>query len=177
MSSPNIYSYLDHRIFLNDWFNAKKKENPRYSHRLFVRQTGQKSPSFLADIIKGRRNLTTDVAVTVCDVMKLSRRHRRFFLLLVDFHQAISDNEKASAWTEIASTQRFQEARKLEGEAFDILSQWEHSAIHQLARRSDFSLDPQWIAKNVSPNISPKQAKKAVEVLFGAGLLHRNAKG
>ena len=177
MDFPNVYEYLDYRIFLSDWFDAKKKENSRYSHRLFVRQTGQKSPSFLADVIKGRRNLTLEASTSFCRVMKLNRSERRFFLLLVDFLQADSDEEKAQAWKSIAATRRFQDARQLDGEAFEILSHWQYTAVQQLARRSDFRLDPQWIGKNVSPPIPAKQARKAVETLFGAGLLIRDERG
>ena len=52
-SSPVVFGYLDYRKYLRDWFDAKKLRNPRYSHRAFSRRTGQRSPSFLADVIKG----------------------------------------------------------------------------------------------------------------------------
>ena len=177
MELKSIYEYLDYRVYLADWFAAKKRQNPRYSHRMVVRQMGQKSPSFLTDVIKGRRNLTMDTSAAFCRLMKLSRSHRRYFLLLVDFHQADSDEERQTAWSEICIARRHNGAQRLEGEAFEILSNWENSAIHQLARRSDFRLDPGWIAKTVCPPISAKVARQAVERLFGAGLLVRGEKG
>ena len=177
MESPEIYAYFDYRVYLADWFEYKKAENPRYSHRMFVRKTGQKSPSFLSDVIKGRRNLTPDAAVAFCRVLKLTRNRKRFFQLLVDFQQAENDADKQIFWEEISAFKRTSEARKLEGEAFEILSNWEHAAIHQMARFRDFRTDPGWIGKNLFPQVSSKVARKAVETLFAAGLLVRDTKG
>ena len=38
MSLPDLYAYLDYRKYLEDWFDARKAANPRFSHRMFARR-------------------------------------------------------------------------------------------------------------------------------------------
>jgi len=80
---PTIYTYLDHRSFLSDWFAWKKTTNRRFSHRGFARRIGQRSPSVVVDVIAGRRNLTSDIEQAFIDGMKLSQSEARFFHLLL----------------------------------------------------------------------------------------------
>ena len=80
---PDIFSYLDHRAYLDDWFQWKKEENPRFSHRLFARKAGQRSPSLLLSVIKGKRNLTDATAVAFAGAMQLSEEEEGIFLLLI----------------------------------------------------------------------------------------------
>lgn len=175
---PNIYDYLDFRLYLSDWFDAKKKENPRYSHRMFVRQTGQKSPSFLSDVIKGRRKLTLEAATAFCRVLKLKSQEQHFFLVLVEFHQNENDCEKDKAMREILTIRKVRSSTKsLEGEAFEILSKWEYIAVHELAKRKDFRIDPSWIAKNLQPPITSREARNIVETLFSVGLFVKDSQG
>ena len=51
MSAPSPYDYLDYRAFLGAWFEHKKQANPRFSHRMFARMAGQKSPSLLHHVL------------------------------------------------------------------------------------------------------------------------------
>ena len=37
---PKVFTYLDHRLFLRDWFEAKKALNHGYSYRVFARRAG-----------------------------------------------------------------------------------------------------------------------------------------
>ena len=53
-----VNSYLNYRDFLKDFFSAKKKSSPHFSHRSFMFSAGLNSPSHLKMIIDGKRNLT-----------------------------------------------------------------------------------------------------------------------
>lgn len=171
---PHVYAYLDFRAFLSDWFDAKKATNPRYSHRAFVAKTGQRSPSMLADVIAGRRALTAAGLDGFVNALGLKGEQARFFRLLVEFEQAPTPEEKNHALTDILSTQRFREARKLEGAGFEYLSTWYLPAIRELANRDDFRDDPAWVAKQLRPPISKRDAAKALELLFELELLVRD---
>ena len=69
MTTPDLYTYLDYRQFLRDWFQQKKQDNPRYSHRLFARRAGQRSPSMLLFVMEGKRNLTPKTAAAFAQAM------------------------------------------------------------------------------------------------------------
>ena len=173
MSSPDLYSYLDYRAFLRDWFDAKKKDNPRFSHRAFVRRTGQRSPSLLADVIKGRRNLTPHATSAFVHAMRLDAEAGAFFTALVSLDQAETPEDKNAAWDEIVRSRKLSQIRRIEGEVFRCLSHWYYPAIRELAGLESFSEDPRWIARQLSPPITPKQAAQALASLLEVGMLVR----
>lgn len=174
---PTVYDHLDFRVFLAAWFAAKKATNPRFSHRVFARQAGQKSPSLLHHVIEGKRNLTPATTESFATAMRLSTPDAAFFGLLVELGQAETDSDRNEAWERIAATRRFREARKIEGDGFEYLSRWYYPAIRELAHRPDFRDDPEWIARTLKPEISPARARRAVDALLGMGLLVRAPDG
>lgn len=171
MNRPDIYSYLDYRAWLRDWFEARKAANPRFSHRAFVRRTGQRSPSLLADVIGRRRNLTPALVDSFCAATKLGAEEARFFASLVALDQARDPDERNRAWERIAASRRFRAARRVEGDSFRYVSCWYYPAIRELARRPDFVADPDWIARTLVPGITPAQAREALAALVELGML------
>jgi uncharacterized protein (TIGR02147 family) len=177
MALPVVYDYLDFREFLRDWFAAKKEANPNFSHRVFARRGGQKSPSLLHHVMEGKRNLTPSTTESFVTALDLSAPEASFFGLLVELGQARSDSERNTAWERIAATRRFREARKIEGAGFEYLSSWYYPAIRELAHRPDFVDDAEWIGRTLRPRISAAKARRAVEALLGMGLLVRTTEG
>jgi len=173
VSTVDIHDYLDYRKFLRDWFDAHKKENPRFSHRAFVRRTGQRSPSLLADVIKGRRNLTPQAAASFVRAMRLNAEEGAFFKALVALDQGETHQEKNDAWSHISSSRKLSQVRRIEGEAFRCLSHWYYPAIRELAALESFVEDPQWIAERLAPPITPHQAAQALKSLLEVGMLVR----
>lgn len=174
MTQPDVFRYLDYRAFLRDWFDARKAANPRFSHRAFVRRTGQKSPSLLADVMERRRNLTPALIPAFISAMKLERDEGRFFEKLVALDQARTPEDRNAAWEQLAATRRFREARRVEGDSFRYLSHWHYPAIRELAKRPDFQADPAWLAATLRPKVTPAQAAQALDALFELGMLVRD---
>jgi uncharacterized protein (TIGR02147 family) len=174
---PLIYDYLDFRAFLKDWFDARKAANPRFSHRAFVRRTGRKSPSLLADIIAARRSVPKALAHDLSDAMGLKLDESAFFMALVDFEQASTAAEKNRAWQRIASSRRFKQARRLDGEAFRFLTHWYYPAIHEMAAMPDFDADPTLISRRLRPRITPTEAAQALRCMRELGLLAEDEGG
>lgn len=176
-TAPEVFAYLDYRAFLRDWFEARKKANPRYSHRLFARRSGQKSPSLLLHVMNGQRNLTPANVEAFVGAMSLAREEGAFFRALVDLEQATTDEDRNDAWLRIASEKRFREARRVEGDGFRYLSRWYYPAIRELALRRDFEAEPKWIARTLQPRITISQARRALDDMLVMGLLAKEADG
>jgi len=174
---PVVFGYLDYRQYLRDWFDAKKAGNPRYSHRAFSRRTGQRSPSYLADVLAGRRNITDDALPKVCIALGIDGEAATFFHALVHLDQAGSAREKNSAWARLAATRHFMEARKLEGEGFRYLSHWYIPAVRELAALPDFAADAEWVAQALCPTIRVEQAQAALDCLRDLGMLVQSEDG
>jgi uncharacterized protein (TIGR02147 family) len=177
MSSPDLYSFLDYRRFLDEWFLSRKAANPRFSHRAFARKAGQASPSLLLHVIARRRNLTAATTAAFSEAMGLKGADAEFFEALVELDQAASPDDRAAAWERVRAARRFREARRIDGEAVEYLSCWYYPAVRELATCADFREDPEWIAGILRPRITPAQARKALDLLLSLGLLQRTPTG
>lgn len=168
---PDLFAYLSFRRWLDDWFQARKAADRRFSHRLFARRAGVRSPSLLNEVIAGRRNLTPATTDGFVRALGLTHDEGVFFTDLVALDQAMSEEEKNAAWERVAASRRFRSARPIEGAMVRYLSRWYTPAIRELALRPDFRADPEWIAGALLPKITVAQARDALESLFALGML------
>jgi uncharacterized protein (TIGR02147 family) len=174
---PDIYEFTDFRQYLSAWFLAKKETNRRYSHRMFARHAGQKSPSLLLSVIEGRRNLTPATVDGFIAALGLTAPEASFFSHLVQLDQAKTADARNRAWRKIAATRRFREARVVEGAGMSYLSHWFIPATRELAACADFRADPEWIAKTLRPEITVPQARRALDTLVALGMMEVHPSG
>jgi uncharacterized protein (TIGR02147 family) len=66
---------------------------------------------------------------------------------------------------------QFRKVHQLSSAQAQYFSEWYIPAIRELAARADFQSEPEWIADQLLPSISPAQARKALKVLFELGFL------
>jgi len=170
-SRPEVFRYLSFRRFLADWFRAQKAANRRYSHRLFARRAGVRSPSLLNEVIAGRRNLTPKTTEGFIRALSLNNAEAAFFTDLVQLDQAKTAAEKNDALDRVAASQRFRTARPISGAMVRYLSNWYYPALRELAHREGFVADPEWVGRQLEPPITPAQARDALETLFELGML------
>lgn len=170
--SSSIYHFISYRKYLQHWFDTKKKENSRYSHRLFSRLMQQSSPSYLRDVIDGRRNVTPSHIERFEKALAIDSESFEYFVNLVTLEQSKDDDERHRAYERIAAAQRKNSARVLEGESYQYILRWECPAIRELATRPDFKPNPDWIATTLQPNISPERAQEALNILANLGMLN-----
>mgnify|MGYP000918236549 FL=1 len=174
---PSVYEYTDYRAFLRDHFAASKVAKPFYSHRYFARKAGFATSNFVKLVMDGKRNLGPQALEGVVKALQLGRDEAAFFGDLVALDQAESLADRNRAFDRVAANRRFRQARKLEGPLFEYLRHWYFPAVRELSARVDFVEDPRWIAQQILPAITTKQAKSALETLERLGLLVRDEKG
>lgn len=174
---PDIFEFLDFRLFLAEYYRLAKEQLPHFSYRWFSKRAGFASPNFLKLVIDGDRNLSADSTERVATAVGLTAAEANFFAHLVALGQGATSEEKNAAWERIAATRRFKRARRLESDWFDYLSRWYHPAIREMTARPDFREEPAWIASQLIPAISPAQAAEALQKLLQLGLVVRDADG
>lgn len=59
----------------------------------------------------------------------------------------------------------------------NYFTQWYYVAIRELASRSDFEANPQWIADQLTPSITIGQARRALAALLQLGMLEQDGDG
>ncbi len=100
-----------------------------------------------------------------------------FFQKLVAFNQAKNAEERKEQYAQLSTFKRYRSAQKLEMAHAAYCSKWYLPAIRELATRSDFEGDPTWIAQQLVPPISPREAGQALEILLDLGLLQQENDG
>ncbi len=178
MESPSdVYGYLDYRAYLRDFYAARKAKSVGFSYRSFSRRAGVSSPNYLKLVIEGQRSLSAKMAERFAQACGLDSDASRYFVHLVAFNQAKTSAERALHYGKLTSFQKYRQAHKLEIAHAAYFSDWYIPAIRELAAARDFKDDPEWIADQLVPSITPLQAQRALETLVALGLLLKNEQG
>jgi uncharacterized protein (TIGR02147 family) len=173
----DVFAYLDFRAFLRDYYNARKAAGRGFSFRSFSRRAGLKSPNYLKLVIDGERNLSPDMAERFAQACGIKGDEARYFVDLVAFGQAGTLTEKNQYYARLTGFQRYRNAHKLDLAHAAYYSAWYMPAIRELAARSDFRSEPEWIAQQLVPAISTAEAARAMDTLLELGLLVRESDG
>jgi uncharacterized protein (TIGR02147 family) len=175
--SVNIFEYLDYRVFLSDFYKQQKEKSSGFSHRFFSRRAGLRSSNYLSLVIKGERDLSSEMAPRFAKACALAKSEADFFCDLVLYCQAKTSDEKMRHHERLARFRKFRDAHELDGEQTAYHQHWYMPALRELASLPGFNADPKWIADVLEPPIAPKQAAEALQTLCRLGLLVRGADG
>ncbi|MDB5051322.1 MAG: hypothetical protein JWO30_4393 [Fibrobacteres bacterium] len=175
---PRIFTYLDYRIYLEDFFAYRKSRDPEFSLRTFARLPGLalSSSSFISAVIKGRKNLSQNLRLRFGRAMGLEQAEMEYFELLIQFNQSRSADEKSHYQAQLS---RFHgsRARILNEANLRFHAQWYYSVVwHYFGLHQDHN-SPARIAKNIFPPLSPQQVEEAIRALLEMRLIKKLANG
>jgi uncharacterized protein (TIGR02147 family) len=171
----DVFRYLDYRVFLADFYRAKKRRG--FSYRAFSRAAGLGAPNYLKLVIESKRNLTKAMAARFAQACGLQGEAAEYFERLVDFNQTRTAAARNASYERLTVFGRYRQAQKLELAQAAYHSKWYLPAIRELCASPSFREDPEWLASVLRPAITPKQAKRALALLLELGLLARAADG
>ncbi len=171
----DVFAYHDYRVFLADFYAAKKPQG--FSYRAFSTAAGLGAPNYLQLVILGKRNLSQEMATTFANTCGLGREATRYFQTLVAFNQATTIESRNTHYASLASFARYRRAHKLALAEAAYHSTWYLPAVRELTASPQFHNDPAWIGATLQPNISVDEATHAIETLLQLGLLHKDENG
>lgn len=171
----DVFRYHDYRVFLADYYEAKKPRG--FSYRAFSIAAGLGAPNYLKLVITGKRNLGPETAELFARTCGLGREGSSYFCELVAFNQAEDADGRNLHYQRLTAYRRYRRAHKLELADAAYHSTWYLPAIRELVCSPHFRDDPVWIASTMMPPIKPVEAERALETLLQLGLLQRNAEG
>lgn len=172
---PRVHDFFDYREYLRAYFDAKKAMSPHFSHRVFAREAGLGSQSYLSMVIERKRNLSMKSLPKFIDGLKLVGRERSDFETLVRYDQCDDLEEKSRLFSELLKLRADRsELFDLERERFEFLSQWHAVAIYVLVGLQGFQHDPEWVSRTLGRKITSAQAKDALALLNRLGLIVEN---
>lgn len=169
--ADSVFHYLDYRRFLADYYARQKRDEYGFSYRVFSRRAGCKSTNYPCLVIKGKRNLTDDMALRFARACGLEKNAAAYFCDLVRYNQARGGPAKERCYAQLLRFAQFRNVHQLSAAQAQYFSEWYIPAIRELAARADFRAEPEWIADQLLPSITQPQARKALKVLFELGFL------
>lgn len=175
---PDIFQYLDYRLYLEDYCRWRRVSDPKFSQRSFARDASlpPSSSSLLPAVIKGRRSLSQNLRVKFSKAMRLPDREAQYFDALVQFNQARGMTEKNFFFSRLSNFHTSR-AHVLGESQFEYFSKWYYSAIRNFFGMETRERNPAAIASRLFPEIAPAQAEESIRLLLDLGLIRRTANG
>jgi uncharacterized protein (TIGR02147 family) len=175
--TKSIFMYEDYRSFLRDHYAYKKNVDSKFSFRFFSKSAGFKSTNILKLVMQGQRNIGSRGIEKFVKGLKLNKAEAQYFQALVLFNQATSSEEKQHYAESLVRARSSLKVFSLEGSQFNYLSRWYYVPIRELVSLPGFKENCNWIAQQVSPPITPQEARAALEELEKMKLIKRDKSG
>lgn len=170
-SNVDIFQFLDYRTYLRAFYDAEKGASPTFSYRAFSMRADLASPNHLKRIIDGDRSLQGEMVERYAKVLGLGPSQRRYFAALVTFTDATDSQQREDAYRVLRSFRQYQDAHQLDERHAAYHESWYIPAIRELTSRPDFRADPKWLARQLRPRVTVREARSALDTLVELGLL------
>ncbi|MFN8846240.1 MAG: TIGR02147 family protein [Bdellovibrionales bacterium] len=126
-------------------------QNPRYSMRAFAKNLNL-APSFISDILNGRKNLSIQSAFKISEGLKLTIKETTYFQLLVRLEAAKTQEEKLKITRELEPIFNKKKTTDLSLDCFRIIADWHHTAILEMTNLTDFEVTASSVSKYLKVN-------------------------
>jgi uncharacterized protein (TIGR02147 family) len=140
---------IDYRDLLETQYERRSKADPRYSRRAFARDL-ELSPSQLSEVMKGVHGLSPAKAADIAERLQFPRDQAELFLDLVECQHARDARRRESARLRIERRHAEAGFQTIAIDAFQMIAEWYHLAILELAKTKAFRGDAAWIARALS---------------------------
>lgn len=174
---PDIYTYINSRLFIKDYYEERKKIQPSFSYQYFANKAGFKSKSFIFKIISGQKTLSKSAVFSMAQAMDLDKTETEYFESIVNFTQAKSIKEREFYFNHIQTFGKNKIASQLRTDQFDYFSTWYLPALREIVTFLDFNEDYKVLAKSLNPPITATQARNGVKLLLKLNLIERLPSG
>ncbi len=168
---PAVQSYMDYRIYLQDFYQFKKGQKSSYSYRVFANKGGLGSPSHLKMVIDGKRNLSIASIARYKSALGIKGKDNEYFEQLVFFTQSQDLEEKNRLFNRLITLRSGVALGKLDLSQYEFLSQWFNVAIYVMLGISDFRATVDNIGMRLRYKVSPKEIAQSIELLIKLGLV------
>ena len=171
----DIVEYTDYRKFIQDYYDERKRSSA-FTWREFARDAGFTSPVYLKYVCEGKKNLSIGVAGSVANAMGLVGFEYEYFVLMVSYAHAKSNEAKKAAFEERCALAHAHKVRVLGDEEFKYFKSWKNSVIRELAPHMP-GAKPLEMAKACKQPITAAEVSETLDFLVKAKLLKKDRSG
>ncbi|MBN1577417.1 MAG: TIGR02147 family protein [Chitinispirillaceae bacterium] len=171
-----IFEYSNYRLFLHDYLLDARSQGEGLTYEELGRRVGFTSKGFVTQIIQGKSNIPKDKIHKFGQALGLKIKEQDYFDLLVRFDQAKTHKEKNELFKKLVAGFKIR-IQHIGPDKYDFYSTWYYSAIRSLLAYYPFTGNYNKLAAQLTPAITPGQAKKAVELLERLSLIVKKEDG
>ncbi len=170
----DIFAYSDYRLLLKELYDQRKREDAKFSYRYIAMHAGFKSAGFFSQVLQGKSNISLRIAVSLGKVFKLKGPELEYFENLVHLNQAKTQADRQHFFQRLLSLKQGK-PKTLESAQYELFTKWYYLAVHELLSFIRCKDDFKELADALNPRISVAEAKDAIRVLEGLGLIRKRA--
>lgn len=170
-----IVEYTDYRKYIRDYYDERKRCSA-FSWQKFAQDAGFSSAVFLQYVCEGKKNLSVGSAGSVANAMGLVGFEYEYFVLMVSYAHAKSNEAKKAAFEERCALANAHKVRVLGDEEFKYFKSWKNSVIRELAPHMP-GAKPLEIARACKQKISAAEVSETLDFLVKAKLLKKDRSG
>ena len=170
-----IVEYTDYRKYIRDYYEERKRCSA-FSWQKFAQDAGFSSAVFLQYVCEGKKNLSVGSAGSVANAMGLVGFEYEYFVLMVSYAHAKSNEAKKAAFEERCALAHAHKVRVLGDEEFKYFKSWKNSVIRELAPHMS-GAKPLEMAHACKPKISAAEISETLDFLVKAKLLKKDRSG
>ena len=176
MAEPEVFTYLDFRAYLKDWYASHKEANPRFSYRVLANNVGYRSPGFFTQILQAKSNISIEMALKFGEALGMKKKQRDYFVLLVRYGQETQEVKRQPILQKLALF-KDSAAVLLRDDQNLFLEHWYHAAIRERVGIAPCRDREEDICSQLIPSVGAAQVKESLDLLLRLGLAHRTASG
>ncbi|MGZ3771579.1 MAG: TIGR02147 family protein [Bdellovibrio sp.] len=156
----------DYRAIIKAELDRRKQTNSQYSLRAFARDLDL-SAAFVSKLLNGQKDLSVDTAVAVATKLGFNKYETKNFCQLVQYSK-LSESQSQELFKE-TQVDSIADSHVLNLDMFQVISDWYHYAILELACCYPHQLNSRFISKKLGIRID--QAVTALQRLENLKLI------
>jgi uncharacterized protein (TIGR02147 family) len=175
---PNLYEYVNYRLFLQDFLTEHKKDTePDFSHKMILAKMGISSTGFLSNVMAGRKNLTPIQIIKLAKILKMNKAEAAYYEAMVYFTQAKVIDEKNEYFNRLVTLQKVN-LKVLDKKKMSVFSKWYYVVVRELLYFYNYNgNNPSALGHRMEPTIRHSEAEQAIRYLVDLGLIEKNKDG
>ena len=170
-----IFTYLNYRQYLRDWYEERKTANSFISYRYIGGKVGLDA-SFLVKVLQEQVHLSTKSIPRFIEFLKLDGKEKEYFDLLISYNRAKKLSDSRLYYDRLL-TMRMPHIKTIDADKYEFFNHWYYIATYELLRCHSFQGDFRDLGKRLRPAISVSEAKAAVALLERIGFIEKNGTG
>lgn len=166
-----IFQYRDYREFLRHHVSMCKQENPEWTIAGWARELGLLATTSLTKILNGQREPGEKICQKLLEYFRFNDEEAKYFVYLIRLNKTSDSGLREVFEEKLSKLAPSQGKLQLDEAKFQVVAEWTHFAIRQMAQVMPLPYDAKLISSQLLFDVSVEQVAAAIKNLLQLGLI------